>query len=579
MNVDSLKFRRYLCFREEAAGFDEIKPVNIVIGRNNSGKSTLLDLLDTMCANKIEPKECELLCDGYLDSPSLQARFRKEVSGGNFPGNHWDSVGRYLVDQRCSWRLGRDGTILDVDLGELPAKLANLNSRAKNEIRSHVSKILSNAQHQLAGRVLLRLLSDRDIQPEAEDESLALNSNGQGATNVIRRLLLSTSAAYPRELVQIDLLEALNQIFEGDASFSEIQIQHHDVDDAGFKGKYEVYLGEEHKGLVPLSRTGSGLKTILLVLLNLLIIPRIKGQAKASYCFAFEEPENNLHPALLRRLFSFLAKQAVSTDCPVFITTHSSTALDVFGVSGDAQIIQVQHDGKQASSKRINAHFDRISVVSDLGASPSDLLQANGILWVEGPSDRVYLNRWIELFSEGELIEGRDYQCAFFAGALLGRSEWVEPDKESNKLANLLRINSNVVLVCDGDRSAPTGPGSRIKGRVSRVKREVEKISGSIIWITKAREIENYLTASILSKSLGADVKRSPEEYEAFFPRGGAASKRDSYIERVLKRRSFDKVELALKSSPHMSIDDVSSRYDLETSINKIVTAIRSWAA
>ena len=33
------------------------------------------------------------------------------------------------------------------------------------------------------------------------------------------------------------------------------------------------------------------------------------------------------------------------------------------------------------------------------------------LIWVEGPSDRIYINRWIELFSEGKLEEGRDHQC------------------------------------------------------------------------------------------------------------------------------------------------------------------------
>ena len=579
MKIDSIKFRRYRCFRNTAAGFDQVKPVNVLIGRNNSGKSTLLDLLDVMCAPKIEPKGCELLCSGRLGRADLQTSFRKEMSGGNLPGNHWNNVGRHFIGHECSWRISHDKTILDLQIGDLPAPIESLSKSGLAEVRSRITKIIGGAQHHLAGRTLLRLLSDRDIQPEAEEARLFLSPNGEGATNIIRRLLLSTSDEFPRELIQNDLLNGLNQIFEGDAVFSEIQIQYHDVGDAGFKGKYEVYLGEAHKGLIPLSRTGSGLKTILLVLLNVLILPRIKGEIESSCCFAFEEPENNLHPALLRRLFSFLEQQAEVTDCPIFITTHSSTALDVFGISDSAQIIQVQHNGKQAISKKINAHFDKVAVVSDLGASPSDLLQANGIVWVEGPSDRVYVNRWIELLSGAKLIEGRDYQCAFFGGALLGRTQWVGPESESKKLANLLRINSNVVLICDGDRSAPSGTGSRIKGRVSRVKQEVQRIPGAFIWITEAREIENYLTAEVLSKALDIEVSRDPAQYEAFFPRSASSSRKDSYMEKVLKRKSLDKVELALKASSHLCLQDLSDRFDGKERMKKVVKVIRSWSA
>jgi AAA15 family ATPase/GTPase len=41
----SLKAQNVKCFGEEGFGYEEIKPFNIAIGRNNSGKSTLLDLV------------------------------------------------------------------------------------------------------------------------------------------------------------------------------------------------------------------------------------------------------------------------------------------------------------------------------------------------------------------------------------------------------------------------------------------------------------------------------------------------------------------------------------------------------
>ena len=59
----------------------------------------------------------------------------------------------------------------------------------------------------------------------------------------------------------------------------------------------------------------------------------------------------------------------------------------------NAQIVRVEHNGEYATTTKVETHFDRFSVVSELGLKPSDLLQANGIIWVKGPSDRVYLNR------------------------------------------------------------------------------------------------------------------------------------------------------------------------------------------
>ena len=43
----SIKIKDYKCFVKENdyQGFDDIKPVNVIIGKNNSGKSKLLEAL------------------------------------------------------------------------------------------------------------------------------------------------------------------------------------------------------------------------------------------------------------------------------------------------------------------------------------------------------------------------------------------------------------------------------------------------------------------------------------------------------------------------------------------------------
>ena len=48
MNIDSMHFKGHLCFKKEWAGFDTIKPINVIIGRNNSGKSHLLTLVEAL---------------------------------------------------------------------------------------------------------------------------------------------------------------------------------------------------------------------------------------------------------------------------------------------------------------------------------------------------------------------------------------------------------------------------------------------------------------------------------------------------------------------------------------------------
>ncbi len=42
----SLKIRNYKCFGDDEQGFEKILPINIIIGKNNSGKSSLIDLIE-----------------------------------------------------------------------------------------------------------------------------------------------------------------------------------------------------------------------------------------------------------------------------------------------------------------------------------------------------------------------------------------------------------------------------------------------------------------------------------------------------------------------------------------------------
>ena len=572
MKADSIHFKGHSCFKNDWAGFDEIKPINVIIGRNNSGKSHLLDLVEALCDGKLFSRGWEYWCRGVLDEASLKRVFSENSSQGDLRGNHWSDHGQYLVNAEVTCKIIANEVsevkFLDnFDLTYSPSQYYPKDPSSIKQLSdariSRVKEDLMFITHQLNGTAFRRLFADRDIKTELPSTELGLGSDGAGATNIIRRFI--TSEKLPREVIQNELLDALNSIFGSDGQFSEIQVQIYDeAQEDAIKDHWEVYLGEETKGLIPLSESGSGLKTVFLVLLNLLVVPKIEDKNKSQITFAFEELENNLHPALLRRLFQYLEDYAVNEKATIFLTTHSSIALDLFGVSDRAQIIHVSHDGESARTTTVPTHSNLIKIVSELGARPSDLLQANGLIWVEGPSDRIYLNRWIELYTDGRLREGRDYQCVFYGGALLAQVQFASPENEAAKLANLFQINHNLVVVCDGDRTAK---GSDLKPRVERIREEVKKIDGAHIWITDAKEIENYLPGSVLAKAAGLPSLPDPKKHESW----------SSYIEKNMDGKRIDKVDLAISSTPSMTIKLMQGRFDWKEQMKQIVERIDSW--
>ena len=573
MLVSGAQFRGSPCFKTEWSGFDAILPVTVIIGRNNSGKSKLLELVAELCSSKRKNDGVEYRFAGILDEDILRSVFHPQTSGGVLGGNHWTDHGLRFVGKSVLWEIDKHRTIriLKVD-GGLDAGQTQLSATVVEERRRCLVAGLQVIDHAFSGKRFRHLLADRDIRPEEPSIGLNLEPDGSGATNIFRKYITTSSADHPRELIQTDLLSALQGIFGPDGDFTEIQVKLHEQPGGPNEGKWEVYLGENKKGLVPLSDSGSGLKTVLLVLLNLLVVPHFDRKAGAGIVFAFEELENNLHPALLRRLLQYIEGYSVRKSFPVFLTTHSSTMLDLFGVSESAQIVHVVNDGASARATTVSAHFDKLGVISELGAKPSDLLQANGIIWVEGPSDCIYLNRWIDIFSNGEFQEGRDYQCAFYGGSLLARTQFVSPVDAESELINLFRVNSNIVVVCDGDRPKAK---ARVKDRVRRIRAEVLSIPGAHIWVTEGREIENYIPGAVIGKALGLTAVSDPGRYDSFFPK--KSSPNGSYIEVQLSRRSMDKMDLAVTSAPFMDMEGMAPRFDWFSEMKAIVDRIRAW--
>ena len=78
----------------------------------------------------------------------------------------------------------------------------------------------------------------------------------------------------------------------------------------------------------------------------------------------------------------------------------------------------------------MQTYVDNSGVLDDLDVRASDILLANSVIWVEGPSDRLYINRWIELWENGALKEGIHYQCMFYAGRLLAHISAEDPAQQ-----------------------------------------------------------------------------------------------------------------------------------------------------
>ncbi|WP_017256078.1 ATP-dependent nuclease [Pseudomonas tolaasii] len=225
---------------------------------------------------------------------------------------------------------------------------------------------------------------------------------------------------------------------------------------------------------------------------------------KYSICL-IEEPEVHLDPKLQRLLLRRLLAIAEENGLQLFISTHSAALINSLGND-------VHHKMSVKLFKTTNGFvvpaLDLASTLDALGYKASDILQSNCVIWVEGPSDRIYLNYWIKGHN-GDLVEGVHYTIMFFGGRLfrhISGAEFVEgaqEDAESvDDLISLIRINRNSAIVFDSDKSSANAT-------LYKTKRRLQNEFGSQAWVTQGREIENYLDERLLFNSIKATHKHA----------------------------------------------------------------------
>ncbi len=97
MHAISIKIVNYKCF-VEAAGFDRIQRVNLIIGRNNVGKSALLDLVEAVTSwdYGFEPATWrggnpQVIFQTSILPGLVEKTFPTNASEGLIPGNHRNS--------------------------------------------------------------------------------------------------------------------------------------------------------------------------------------------------------------------------------------------------------------------------------------------------------------------------------------------------------------------------------------------------------------------------------------------------------------------------------------------------------
>ena len=555
--MEGLRFKGYKSFTQEYVEILEFEKINVFIGKNNSGKSSCLDIIkDIIDPNELDKNPflkngLEIQLVHALSEEEIRYVFSENTFGGGIPTENHYMFGKNYIGKKMNFRISveKDYRTRERDFQYQYVENKNVFEAEYNNYWNQFGERMRSLWKEYEFR---RLDAERNIVPEVESNDENINLNGEGASNLIRKII--NYSEYDENIVQEELLTALNAIIYPETTYENIKIQQ--VDDAG-ELKWEIFLQEKGKRYA-LSKMGSGLKTIILVLANLLIIPKLKAYKNKKIIYAFEELENNLHPALQRKLFEYIYKYAQDNDIMIFLTTHSHVAINTFCDKEGTQIFHVEKQDGVSKMHKIDDYISKSTLLNDLDVRESYILQSNGIIWVEGPSDRVYIKRWLKIFGGDEIEEGRDYQFLYYGGRLLSH---YTAEQDCEDLISILLTNRNAAIVIDSDKRKNN---SKINETKKRVKNEFEKY-GAFCWITKGKEIENYLEKEAIEEAFGKKVGKQCEQYQLF----------PEYIGPICP--TFKKVEFAQKVVPYVIQERASKMLDLEKQVKSLYAVIKKW--
>lgn len=569
MYIDGFGIALYRSFGDELQLIGPLRKVNLVIGQNNAGKSNILRLATDHLTSALSAAKSEgrfRLNDGdrHIGGSRAEAIFAYalQLDGPNF--DRWKSQLPDNIQERLLSKVERVIRSDALTSGSNTAWFTyEPNQRGTLELSPHLVDRLAKAVHDLHlwNELLFGLTSQRgssqlnaviaqvvkQISPihlpppsvvlvpairEVQTKPATPDFSGRGLIERLAKLQNPGHTEYDLKSKFEAINRFLRHVTGSESAYLEIPSER------------DTILIHLDNRVLPLASIGTGLHEV--------VILAAAATVTEKHLVCIEEPEIHLHPILQRKLLTYLQD---NTDNQYLIATHSAHLLDCT----DAAIFHVRLDAGHSIVTPATTTRDRSHICVDLGYRPSDLLQANCIIWVEGPSDRIYLRKWLAVLSP-QLREGTHYSIMFYGGRLL--SHLSADDPEVDEFISLRKLNRFISIMIDSDRARR---GQKINDTKRRVKDEFEKGPG-FSWITKGREIENYLPHNRLEEAILSTHKNARRVSDP-----GLYGEAPVFTDASGKIRPADKVKVARAAIFDHSDIDV---FDLRPRLQRLIQFI-----
>jgi predicted ATPase len=296
--------------------------------------------------------------------------------------------------------------------------------------------------------------------------------------------------------------------------------------------KLEVFFRDGTGHYIPLHEMGDGIE-------QLLLIGTVLHSSDYASSIYIEEPENYIHPGAQKRMLREMLK--VIGNRQIFMTTHSPSWFEYAKEITTYSITNEQGQGTKCC--RLEGIRIR-EAIDDVGISPSMLVQSDVVIFVEGPRDVAVWRHWLQ-----RIEDIRDIDIAIVS---LGGDD---ASSDDFSIEDLIKICSKPICVFDSERTKKDGPEKESRTKLKRKCKELN----IPCYLTKRKSIENYFTVKALRETYGNE--EIPSEFEL-----------DYYLNLNCQIRSHKKKKCK-EIAEKMRKSDL-----LETDLIRVIEKIRQYA-
>lgn len=403
--LKSLSVKNFRGIRE--GKIEDLAKINILIGQNNSGKSTILDLL---CFIRAPLNPFDDFNEPILNS-LLHRRVKREVLTEIEFFHHYlpENEVEFLAEFEKGSPLYFKAKYSETNIQFIMLVPASNISIATFFLRQGIAPQVAtpfgtdtvrnpiNYINESYERVKINSVPAQNVEPWDYMHAEFAKQNLEFMSNVVLidadfvRKIESIEKAYWAQMLKKrsdkKLRETLNATYNSQIesfSFSPYR---------GNSSKLFAMLPEDSRHI---DDYGDGFRYAFSIL-------TVASQAKNT-ALLLEEPEVHQHEGALQPMFNALSALASSNNLQIFISTHSPKVVDIWSkISTDLKVFHLSMNEEQLEVRTIPSTDAKLLI--DLGVNPLRLDETFTYLVVEGSEDKLFLENMTKKLKQKNLKE------------------------------------------------------------------------------------------------------------------------------------------------------------------------------